>query len=103
MPHLQRERPRAKPAVKASFAIHALSREIASLPHVKAILVEQHGDLLTVWTVVDELSPSVQRPIYDAEARLIDRYHQAVNFDFNVMPGDETTSIAGAVPIPIGR
>ena len=59
--------------------------------------------MLTVWTIVDEFSPSVQRPIYEAEARLIDKYHRAVSFDFNVVPGDEATIISGAVPVPIGR
>lgn len=103
MAHLQNQESTTAAPVASALPMNAISQEIGRLPHVKAILVEQHGDLLTVWTVVDELGQSVQYPIYDAEARLIDNYHRVLNFDFNVIPGDETTAISGAVSIPLGH
>jgi len=103
VPHLQKEQTPTPPGVEDPFSMRALAREIGSLAHVKAILVEQDGDLFTVWTVVDDFSQSVRYRIYDAEARLIDKYHRAVSFDFNVIPGDESTTISRAVSIPLGR
>jgi len=85
------------------FSTCVLSEEIGSLPHVKTVLVEQNGDRVSVWTVVDDFSRSVRDAIYAAQARLIDEYHRFVRFDFHVIPGDETTRISQATPIAIGR
>jgi hypothetical protein len=99
----ERKKPIMPAVAEAPFSTSVLSEEIGSLPHVKTVLVEQNGNRLSVWTVVDDFSRSVRDAIYAAQARLIEEYHRFVRFDFHVIPGDETTRISQASPILIGR
>src|SRR5579863_1051969 len=103
MAHAWRKEDMTTAVAASCFSANALAEEIGALPHVQKILVEQNGDLFSVWTVVDDFSASVRDAIYDAQARLIDAYHRFARFDFHVIPGDHTTEISHAFALPIGR
>lgn len=103
MAHALRKEHMTTAVAEVCFSTDALADEIGVLPHVKKILVAQDGERISVWTVVDDFSRSVRDAVYEAQARLIDNYHRFVRFDFHVIPGDQTTEISRAYPLPIGR
>jgi hypothetical protein len=51
----------APATISRGFAITSLSEEIGRhIPAVSKIFVDQHGDFVSVWTVVDEFDRSVR-------------------------------------------
>lgn len=85
--------------VQARFSREVLTEGLSRLPHVKMILVDQAGDRVSVWTVVDDFSLSVRKAIYAVQRHLIDEYHRFVRFEFHVIPDDGTTEIPKVPPL----
>ena len=74
-----------------SFAFADLGR----LPHVRKIFALQNGCVVSVWTVVDSFDREVRDRIYAVERNLFSDF-PSIQFDFNVIEGDETTTIPEA-------
>ena len=78
-----------------SFSPHSLAETIGGLPHVLKIFVTAQGRTVDVWTVVDCFDRQVRDSIYSAERTLFSNF-PGYKFDFNVIEGNETTTISGA-------
>lgn len=78
-----------------SFSPHSVTETVGGLPHVLKIFVSAQGRTVDVWTVVDSFDRDVRDKIYSAERTLFS-YFPGYQFDFNVIEGDETTTITGA-------
>ena len=81
------------------FSEDILSEALGTLPHVRRILMAQHGSRVAVWTVVDDFELSARNPIYEVQQLLIERYRDRVRFEFHVIPGDDQTTISHATTI----
>jgi hypothetical protein len=83
----------ATATIAQHFALASLSEEIGShIPSVETIFANQHGDFVSVWTVVSDFSRDVRNKVYDAEAALMD-IHPDMKFDFHVVKASETFQI----------
>jgi hypothetical protein len=83
----------ATATVSQHFSLSYLADEIGShIPSVVKIFAEQHGDFVSVWTVVSDFSREVRNSVYDAEAVLMD-IHPDMKFDFHVVKANESFQI----------
>jgi hypothetical protein len=78
-----------------AFSPHALAETLGTLPHVIKIYAAQEGRNVHVWTVVDSFEREVRDKIYSVERTLF-TYFPGYKFDFNVIEGNETTTISQA-------
>lgn len=65
-------------------ALACIRKEIGSLTHVKKIAYSPKGQLLTVWTFVDNTNPDNLRSIYKKEQKIMDSFPD-LRFDFTVI------------------
>lgn len=82
-------------ATQLAFSPHALAETLGKLPHVVKIFVTQDARTVHVWTVVKSFERDVRDKIYSAE-RTIFSYFPGYKFDFNVIEGNEETTISEA-------
>ena len=68
---------------------------LGRLPHVRKVFALQNGCSVSVWTVVDSFEREVRDQIYAAERNLFSDFPK-IEFDFNVIEGDETTTVPEA-------
>lgn len=68
---------------------------LGGLPHVCKIFALQNGCSVAVWTVVDSFDREVRDQIYEVEGNLFSNFPK-IEFDFNVIEGDETTAVPEA-------
>ncbi len=54
------------------------------IPEVVKIAVDQQGDIVSVWTVVEEFSRDVRERVYEGEEQVIHE-HPRLKFDFHVV------------------
>jgi hypothetical protein len=67
------------------FALSSLSEEIGQqIPSVLKVYADQHGDFVSVWTVVEDFDRAVRNTVYEAEEHLM-RNHPDMRFDFHVV------------------
>ncbi len=78
-----------------AFSPLALAETVGALPHVLKIFASQHGRTVCVWTITDTFDREVRDQIYSAERNLF-AFFPGYRFDFNVIEGDETTTISDA-------
>ena len=62
----------------------AATSALGHVPAVEGILIEQEGDIFTVWTVVDRLGEQTEARIYQMEGKLMDQF-PAEGFDFHIL------------------
>ena len=65
-------------------AISCIRTGIGQLPHVKKIAYYPKGQLITLWTFVDNHDKEVLRSIYKAEQSIMDTFSD-LRFDFTVI------------------
>lgn len=82
-------------AAQLAFNTQALADLVGKLPHVVKIFVAQDAHTIHVWTVVKSFEREVRDRIYSAE-RSVFSYFPGYKFDFNVIEGDENTTISEA-------
>jgi len=75
--------------------ISAFANLLGRLPHVLKVFALQNGCSISVWTVVDSFDRKVRNQIYAVERDLFSDFPK-IEFDFNVIEGDETTTIPEA-------
>ena len=80
-------------ATPVEFSTHILAETFGKLPHVVKIFVAQDARTVHVWTVVKSFEREVRDKIYSAE-RTIFSYFPGYKFDFNVIEGDENTTLS---------
>jgi len=73
----------------------AFAAPLGKLPHVRKVFAMQNGRSVSVWTVVDSFDREVRDQIYAVERNLFSDFPK-IEFDFNVIEGDETTTIPEA-------
>ena len=73
----------------------AFADTLGQLPHVRKVFALQDGCVVSVWTVVDSFDREVRDQIYTVERNMYS-YFPGIKFDFNVIEGDETTTIPEA-------
>jgi hypothetical protein len=79
----------ATATISQHFSLTYLADEIGShIPSVETIFANQHGDFVSVWTVVSDFSRDVRNRIYDAEAAFMNA-HPDMKFDFHVVAASE--------------
>jgi hypothetical protein len=75
----------APATVAHHFALSSLAEEIGHhIPAVLKIYADQHGDFVSVWTVVEDFDRGVRNNVYEAEEHLM-RDHPDTRFDFHVV------------------
>lgn len=82
-------------ATQVAFSPHVVAETLGTLPHVVKIFVAQDAWTVHVWTIVKSFERNVRDKIYSAE-RTIFSHFPGYKFDFNVVEGDEKTTIAEA-------
>ena len=83
----------ATATIPQHFSLTDLADEIAThIPSVQTIFANQHGDFVSVWTVVSDFSRDVRDKVYDAEAALMN-VHPDMKFDFHVVAASENFQI----------
>jgi hypothetical protein len=91
-----------EPAVQQAKSLqNALAEDLAAVPQVHHVVMEQVNDALLVWLAVDDPKREVRDRIFQKELDLIDAFPE-IKFDFNLVPamGREISEIAtGARPI----
>jgi hypothetical protein len=79
--------------ISQHFSLSYLADEIGRhIPSVETIFANQHGDFVSVWTVVSDFSRDIRNKVYDAEAALMDM-HPDMKFDFHVVKASETFQV----------
>src|SRR5205807_10310451 len=73
----------------------AFADTLGQLSHVRKVFALQNGCIVSVWTVVDSFDREVRDRIYAVERNLFSDF-PGIQFDFNVIEGDETTTIPEA-------
>jgi hypothetical protein len=75
-----------------------LEGELSRLPRVRRILMEQEGDSVSVWTVVDAFKDmEVRMRVIAAHRNIREQFgRSSVRLDFHVIPGDSKTQIPHA-------
>ena len=73
----------------------AFADTLGQLSHVRKIFALQNGCIVSVWTVVDSFDRDVRNQIYAVERNMYS-YFPGIKFDFNVIEGDEETTIPKA-------
>ena len=83
---LYRVRPHqlAKAQDQGRTIYQAATRAFGRIPAVEGILIEQEGNVFTVWTVVDRLGEQTEARIYQMEGKLMDRF-PTEGFDFHIL------------------
>lgn len=61
-----------------------LGMELSQIKEVERVYASRDGDVMHVYTVVDEFNAEVRKNIYDREAAIIDQF-EYLEFDFNII------------------
>ena len=64
-------------------------------PHVRKVFAIQQGWSVSVWTVMDSFDRDIRDQVYDVESSFFPRFPK-FELDFNVIEGDETTTVPEA-------
>lgn len=73
----------------------AFADALGQLPRVCKVFALQNGCSISVWTVVESFDREVRDQIYAVERNLFSEFPK-IEFDFNVIEGDETTAVPEA-------
>ena len=68
---------------------------LGAVPHVCKVFALQQGCSISVWTVVDSFDREIRNQVYDVERSFFSHFPK-LEFDFNVIEGDETTMVPEA-------
>jgi len=80
--------------VESQFLNATITNHLLAVPSVETVYVEQGGDIVRVWTIVDDPTEDVYDTIYDQEKAVIHQFNNQ-RFDFSVVTrrGRETRSL----------
>lgn len=79
---------------KITQAIIHFFSEVSKIPEVKKIAYKPKGQIVTVWTYIDEPKKKILFNIYNVEQRMIENF-QDITFDFTVIFNSKETSPTG--------
>lgn len=75
----------AHATVAHKFRLSSLAEDIGhQVPAVVKIFADQHGDFVSVWTMVEDFDRRVREQVYKAEENLMEM-HPEMKFDFHVV------------------
>ena len=80
----------------AAYTYHTCLNEIGyAVGEVNKILATKHGNVVSVWTLIEGFDRGVRNRVYSAERDLFQNF-PAIKFDFHVIEGDGSMEIDGA-------
>ncbi|MBF0566870.1 MAG: hypothetical protein HQK89_16720 [Nitrospirae bacterium] len=80
-----------------SSALSKIREEFRSLPNIRKIASRLEGNLLRIWTFVDDYSITALKPIYKKELEIVDQFPDLI-FHFNtIFDPDEDAPINAEV------
>ncbi len=65
-------------------ALACIREKIGRIQHVKKVAYSPKGQLITLWTFVDDHNPNILRSIYKAEEEIMNAFRD-LKFDFTVI------------------
>lgn len=80
----------------AAYTYHTCLNDLGySVAEVNKILAAKHGNVVSVWTVIEGFDRGVRNRLYSAERDLFQEF-PTYRFDFHVIEGDRNTDIEDA-------
>jgi hypothetical protein len=92
---LKRRREDMATATLIRNPVSEVEHAIGNIPNVTKIFASRNGNLVSVWTVVDNFDRSVRNNVYEAEREIFASF-PGMKFDFNVVPDSDGLDISSA-------
>lgn len=86
---------------KITNAVLCFFKEISKISGVKKIAYKPKGQIITVWTFINEPKKDILFKIYNIEQRMIERFKD-ITFDFTVIFNSKETCPTSFYEMPTG-